>query len=102
MTAHPLSQLAIQQALGRLGNNEKVFLKLLGDLLSAAAEGHVDMQQVFSDLKGAIAAFDPGAVDFVDRLLAAAPPSGQLFETLSRAREHLTQGIVLSGGEAGI
>ena len=49
----------------------------------------IDAQQVFSDLKAAMAAFDPGAIDLVDLLLGAAPEGGELSNSLTQVLEHL-------------
>jgi signal transduction histidine kinase/CheY-like chemotaxis protein/HPt (histidine-containing phosphotransfer) domain-containing protein len=54
---------------------------------AAAASGDIDVSQVFIDLKAAIAAFDPGAVELVDQLLVGR--DGDIALLLTETREHL-------------
>ena len=49
----------------------------------------IDTAVVFSDLQSAVAAFDPGATDLIDQLIAAQEPGSELEVQLSEARTML-------------
>ncbi len=55
----------------------------------AAGAANIDKQQVFADLKAAIATFDPAAIELVDQLLGAVEQNGGAFQVLSQARDYL-------------
>ncbi|MBT8085445.1 MAG: response regulator [Woeseia sp.] len=55
----------------------------------AAAGNEIDALAVFADLQAAVAAFDPGATEIIDRLLAAEDEDSALRKPLAEAREML-------------
>ena len=80
---------SLSEALAVTARSHSALLKERVPDAPDTAVADIDMQQVFADLKAAIAAFDPRATDFVDQLLAAVEQGGGLFQTLLQAREHL-------------
>lgn len=60
-----------------------------GQPAAAAGGADIDATQVFADLKQAVAAFDPGAVDLLDKLLAAQEEGSDMYQLLVTSRGFL-------------
>jgi signal transduction histidine kinase/DNA-binding response OmpR family regulator/HPt (histidine-containing phosphotransfer) domain-containing protein/uncharacterized membrane protein HdeD (DUF308 family) len=76
---------------------QQVLATQLAELLASRTTGggvgnaaeDVDVGAVLSALKSAIAAFDPGAVELVDQLLAGCDPQSNVVQLLEASRQHL-------------
>ncbi|MGB5245948.1 MAG: response regulator, partial [Woeseia sp.] len=80
---------ALAQALKVVGQSHA---QLLAELQSESVDKNanaIDVAEVFASLQTAVTAFDPGATDLVDQLLAAQEDDSEITDALSQVRELL-------------
>ncbi|MEH6519190.1 MAG: response regulator [Halioglobus sp.] len=80
---------SLEVALSIVSESIPALVELVGRSEISPESTEVDFEQVFSELKQAVKACDPGAIDFIDQLLAGEEAGSDLAQALAKPRELL-------------
>ncbi|MGB5352274.1 MAG: response regulator, partial [Woeseia sp.] len=80
---------ALAQSLEVVGQSHGELLAASQTAVSDKNADAIDVAEVFASLQAAVTAFDPGATDLVDQLLAAQEDDSKITDALSQVRELL-------------
>ena len=77
---------ALERALSIATTSVPLLVDAMGSVAAAEETAAVDVGQVFAELKQAVNANDPGAIDLIDQLLVGAKAGSELAQKLTEPR----------------